>query len=170
MAKKKTTKKTKAVTDTDNPPPTHKPGGGFAKGNKLGKGNPNWRRLASYRKTINEAVTPAMLKKVIAVLVKKAQGGDLVAVKELLDRTVGKVSMSQQRAESAELTLPELTSTKDTVTASNAILRGMNEGRVTPDDAARLMQVVELARRAIETHELASEVEELRSIIERKLR
>ncbi|MEM9752661.1 MAG: hypothetical protein AAF916_04680 [Planctomycetota bacterium] len=142
--------------------------GRFLKGTPGGPGNPMFFRLAEYRKTINDAVTPAKLRKVLAVLIRKAEQGDLMAIKELLDRTVGRATHANQAAAQLDLELPELATTADTVKASNAILQGLNQGRITAEDATRLSQVVEIARRTLETHDLAEQLETLRSRIEQE--
>lgn len=145
-----------SVSDSKNStPPSHLPGGGgFAPGNKCGKGNPHLARLAAYRQMVNKTLTPKRLRKVLLKLYSLAREGDMLAVKEVLYRTIGKVkSMDAETA--ARIELPELTNAKDTVKASNAILRAMTDGRLTPDDGAKLAAIVDLARRSLETNELA---------------
>ena len=156
---KKVTSKT--VSDGTDRKAGRKADGKFAKGNRYGRGRPDMHRLAEYRQTINTAVTPAELKKVIAVLLRKAKQGDLMAVRELLDRTVGKATQAPQTADGLDFEMPQLATTKDTVKASNAILQGLSQGRLTPEDAYRLSQIVELARRTLETQDLAEQVERL---------
>ena len=65
-------------------------GGRFTKGNTFGQGNPAVRRTAEYRKAIADALTPAELKKVFQALIKKAKEGNVQAIKEVLDRAIGK--------------------------------------------------------------------------------
>ena len=48
-----------------------------------------------------------------------------------------------------------LAATADTVAASDAILQALAEGRLSPDAAAKYASIVELARRTLETHDLA---------------
>ena len=70
---------------TDHPAQTptngHYANGRFAKGNKGGPGNPFARRTAAMRKAIIDAVTPEQLAAIAAVMVKKAQEGDVAAAK-----------------------------------------------------------------------------------------
>ena len=64
--------------------------GRFAKGNPGGPGNPHSRRVAALREALLESVTEADIRAVAKALVSKAKGGDIPAVRELLDRLLGK--------------------------------------------------------------------------------
>ncbi len=64
--------------------------GRFAKGNSGGPGNPHAARVAALRAVMMEAVTEDDLRKIVAALIEKAQAGDVVAARELLDRCLGK--------------------------------------------------------------------------------
>jgi len=64
--------------------------GRFAAGNKLGKGNPFAARVAKLRSELLKAVTPADIRGVVRKLITQAKSGDLPAIKELLDRVLGK--------------------------------------------------------------------------------
>jgi hypothetical protein len=131
--------------------------GKFKKGNPGGPGNPNVRRLGEYQQAIREAVTLDDLKKVIQRVLSKAQAGDMMAVKELLDRVVGKAGVVKN-ADATLIELPRVATTEDCVTASNAIFKALSEGRLTIDDAAKLADIVEMSRRTLETHNIAERV------------
>lgn len=135
--------------------------GRFIKGSAGGPGNPNVKRLAEYRAAVNAAVKPKQLQSILAVLVGKALKGDLIAIKEVLDRTVGRATKLDPSRQALALELPQIAKTSDAVAASDAILRAICDGRITAEDGTRLTQVVELARRTIETHEIAEQVEAL---------
>jgi hypothetical protein len=64
--------------------------GRFEQGNKYGMGNPFAKKTAQLRAALLNTVTPADVAVVIKVLIRLARGGDLVAIKELLDRAIGK--------------------------------------------------------------------------------
>jgi len=64
--------------------------GKFAVGNPGGPGNPHFRKVAKLRRAMFAAVTPDDIKAAVAKLVEKALEGDVVAIRELLDRCVGK--------------------------------------------------------------------------------
>lgn len=65
-------------------------GGRFAKGNPGGPGNPAVREVARLRRALLDAVTEADIREVVGVLIDKAKAGHLPAVRELLDRAIGK--------------------------------------------------------------------------------
>ena len=53
-------------------------------------GNPHAKRVAWLREALLEAVSEDDLRAIARTLVKKAKGGDLPAIKELLNRVIGK--------------------------------------------------------------------------------
>jgi hypothetical protein len=56
----------------------------------MAKGNPLAGRAARIRAVLLKALTPEDAKEIAAVLIALAKGGDLAAIRELLDRTAGK--------------------------------------------------------------------------------
>ncbi len=65
--------------------------GRFTSGHRApGPGNPFAKRVAELRKALLDAVTPEDIDAIARKLVEKAKAGDVVAVKELLDRCIGK--------------------------------------------------------------------------------
>lgn len=64
--------------------------GQFAKGNPGGPGNPHGRRVADLRAALLDAVTEADIRAVAKVLVARAKAGEVPAIRELLDRMVGR--------------------------------------------------------------------------------
>ena len=65
--------------------------GQFEKGHGApGPGNPYARHVARIRSLILEAVSDDDLKDIVQALVEKAKGGDVIAVRELLNRLVGR--------------------------------------------------------------------------------
>lgn len=66
--------------------------GRFTPGNKVARGNPHYRRAMILRRALLEAVDEDDLKEAVRVLVAKAKQGDVVAIRELLDRTIGKAA------------------------------------------------------------------------------
>jgi hypothetical protein len=87
----------KRSNDADTRPITTHPStngrtlrGQFAKGNPGGPGNPHAKRVAWLRVALLEAVSEDDLRAIAMTLVKKAKGGDLPAIRELLNRVIGK--------------------------------------------------------------------------------
>src|SRR5688572_27225584 len=66
--------------------------GRFTPGNTLARGNPFARQVADLRAAMIRAVTPADLAAIVAALVDKAKAGDVVAIREVLDRCIGKAT------------------------------------------------------------------------------
>ena len=74
------------------------PRGQFAKGNPGGPGNPYARRTAALRSALLDAVTEADIRAVARALVKRAKDGEVPAVRELLDRLLGRPGDVQDSA------------------------------------------------------------------------
>jgi hypothetical protein len=95
----------------DNPTVSNGPNrdqrGRFGRGNSGGPGNPNVRKLATWRQTFDAAVQPADLRKVIKQLVGAAKKCEPWAVKELLNRCLGVPSPTDilERVEALEETI-----------------------------------------------------------------
>ncbi len=68
----------------------HDSKGRWLAGNAGGPGNPQAKNLAAWRATFAAAVTPNDMRDVALELVKEAKAGKPWAVKELLDRTLGR--------------------------------------------------------------------------------
>ncbi len=64
--------------------------GRFGPGNRLGRGNPIAGRAAKIRAVLLKKVTPKVASQIADELIEQAVAGDLAAIKELLDRTIGK--------------------------------------------------------------------------------
>lgn len=71
---------------------THASNGKFAKGNKLGKGNPMAGRVAKIRAELLKSATPQEIKAIARKLVEGALTGDIAYIREFFDRTIGKPS------------------------------------------------------------------------------
>ena len=66
------------------------PNGTFAKGNSGGPGNPHAKRTAELRTAALHAVTAEDIQEIMAELVRLAKTGDIVAIREVFNRTIGK--------------------------------------------------------------------------------
>ena len=65
--------------------------GRFRPGNPGGPGNPYAKSVAEFRSILYEVLTPERMRAVAETLVRQAELGEQWAVKELLDRTIGKL-------------------------------------------------------------------------------
>jgi len=68
--------------------------GRFAKGNPGGPGNPHGGRVAALRAKLLEAITDADFEAIARSLVDRAKAAEPWAVKEVLDRIIGKPAVS----------------------------------------------------------------------------
>ena len=80
--------------------------GQFGVGNPGGPGNPHARRVAALRTALMDAVTNDDIRAVAKALVKRARTGEVPAIRELLDRLVGKPT---DRAEQGHATINVVT-------------------------------------------------------------
>ena len=64
--------------------------GRFAAGNHFGRGNPHAKKVASLRTALLAAIKPADIQKITTKLISQAKSGNMAAIKEILDRTIGK--------------------------------------------------------------------------------
>lgn len=70
--------------------PGRAPDGKFAKGNAFAQGNPLAAKVQQLRRVLLDVVTVKDLEKVCRKLITLAKAGDLVAIRELMDRLFGK--------------------------------------------------------------------------------
>lgn len=70
--------------------------GRFAAGNQLGRGNPMQKRVQLLRVELLKTVRPHDMAEIVAKLVALAKSGDLQAIKEVFDRTIGKPSQAAE--------------------------------------------------------------------------
>ena len=63
--------------------------GQFRKGNRGGSGNPFAKTINRLRGVLLNAITESDMRDVVMTLVEKARGGDIGAIKVLLDRLLG---------------------------------------------------------------------------------
>lgn len=140
--------------------------GHFTAGTKPGPGNPQVRKLASYRDAFAKAVTPEDITTAARKLAELAKAGDIMAIRELLDRAIGRPAIVPH---GAAFEIPSMETSADVVKALGAIVRAVAAGTLAPEQAASVANIVEMQRRAIETHSLAEEVAELRRLIDDKI-
>lgn len=64
--------------------------GRFQPGNRFGRGNPYVARVAAWRRAFAQSVTPADITRVLGKLKEAAFAGESWAIKELLERALGR--------------------------------------------------------------------------------
>lgn len=78
--------------------------GRFTAGNNLGRGNPLAGRAARIRAAILDELSPEDARAIARKLIEMCKAGDLAAIKELLDRAIGKPAQADvlERLEAIE--------------------------------------------------------------------
>lgn len=98
-----------AITPISNGTKRDEKTGRWLPGTKGGPGNPMAKQVAELRKAMLSAVTPELMVACIRALLAKAIKGDVSAIKEVMDRTLGKPIEADllERIESLEAMLEE---------------------------------------------------------------
>jgi len=91
--------------------------GRFTPGNPGGPGNPYARATAAFRSVMLETITEADIKAVVKILIKSARSGESWAIRELLDRTIGKATQAVEVSgpDARPLTLEEIVKATQTI-------------------------------------------------------
>lgn len=79
-----------ATAPTKTEPSGRDTKGRFVQGNSFATGNPFAKRTHALRAALLASIRPEDIREVIEMLLAKAKRGDVVAARELLDRTLGK--------------------------------------------------------------------------------
>ena len=70
--------------------------GQFATGNKHGKGNPLFGKVATLRLAVLKSVTPATVKGLVKSLIDQAMAGDIAAAKLILPYLIGQPATAKE--------------------------------------------------------------------------
>ncbi len=121
-------------------------------------GNPAGKRKGTrHRLTLlAEALMAKEARAVVKAAIDAARGGDVSAMKLILDRVC-----PQRRDRTVTLDLPKLETADDLVSALGAIAFAIGAGELTPSEGSQIAAVLETRRRALETTELADRIEAL---------
>jgi len=118
-------------------------------------GNPRGRRPGARNRTCALALKlmDAEAEPVIVALIQAAKGGDVAAIKLVLERIA-----PQSRNRPVHFYVPPIVSAADLGGAMNTILQAAGDGSLTPDEAASIASLIETRRRTIETVELEERI------------
>ena len=121
-------------------------------------GNLNGRPKGTRNKTTlaMEALLDGEAEAITRKAIEKAKEGDMVAIRLCLERPLSAV-----KSRPVEIDLPPVETAKDITAAHGAVIAAMAKGEITPDDASAIAGVLEARRRAIETVELETRIEEI---------
>lgn len=92
MVKKKEQSKKRPSPNGGNGTPKRDERGRFLPGNPGGPGNPHGCQVAQLRAVLLSAISPEDIQAAVKCLVEKARDGNLMAIRELFDRAVGRAS------------------------------------------------------------------------------
>ena len=70
--------------------------GQFTTGNRHGKGNPHFAKVAAIRSAVLESVTPATVKGLIKAVIERAKAGDIAAAKLILPYLIGQPATAKE--------------------------------------------------------------------------
>ena len=124
---------------------------------RFGKGNAGRPRGARNKATqAIEALLEGEAEGLTRKAVELALGGDVTALKLCLDRIA-----PPRKDRPIRIDLPQASNAQETVALSEAILRQVAQGELTPLEAQPVMAMVEQYRRIMETAELEHRISEL---------
>jgi hypothetical protein len=121
-------------------------------------GNPAGRRAGARNRTSALALKlmDADAEPVILALMRAAKGGDVAAIKLVLERIA-----PMPRNRPVHFSMPSIETPADLGEAMGAILQAASDGELTPDEATAIASLVETRRRTIETLELEQRIARL---------
>jgi hypothetical protein len=141
--------------------PYHDKNGRFKAGNPGSGGNPQLKKLGMYRKAIAAAVSEEDIQEIFEDLAGRSKNGDLEAIKVLLPYVLGKPKTME---ESIAFTVGKFQTAADLVPVANNILEAISGGELTTDAAVKVVQILEVARRTIETAALEERIGALEKV------
>ena len=95
--------------------------------------------------------------------IEAALAGDRGCLRDALNRL-----SPRRKSRPIDFTLPTIKNPADAVTAMAAIATGVADGSLTAEEAGQLVHFVEVYLKAIDAHDLAVRLEELKSRVEKK--
>jgi Family of unknown function (DUF5681) len=118
-------------------------------------GNPNGRPTGARNRvsTLALKLMDADAEPVIVALIQAAKGGDVAAIKLVLDRVA-----PLPRNRPVQFTTPAIETSADLGKAMGTILQAAADGDLTPDEAVSIASLIETRRRTIETIELEARI------------
>jgi hypothetical protein len=97
----------------------------------------------------------------INALVRAAGNGDMRAWKIIAERM-----WRPRKGRPIEIALPKVATLGDVLVAQARIVEAMSDGQISPDEASLMSTVLDAQRKAIETTELAEEIERIKERLE----
>ncbi len=123
----------------------------FAPGNPGGPGRPEGSRNRAT--VLLDKIASADAEGVLRRTVEAAKGGDLRAADIILARV-----WPARKGRPVSISLPAIETAADVSAAIGAVVTAAASGEITPDEAQTLAGVLEMKRRAVETHDLEQRI------------
>lgn len=135
-----------------NKQPSRGPGQPFRPGQS---GNPGGRRAGTLNRVsvLVQRLMDDDAEAVILALIEAAKGGDVGAIKLVLERVA-----PLPRNRPVQFAAPVIETAADLGTAMGTVLQSVAAGELTPDEAVSIASLIETRRRTIETMELDARV------------
>ena len=130
---------------------TRTPSGTFAKGNPGRPPGARHKTTMAIEKLL-DGEAEALTRKAIEI----AKEGDTTALRLCLERIA-----PVRKGALVTFAMPVITTVADVPKAAGAILQAVAKGRLSPDEGASLMAIVESFRRSVETADLSARLEAL---------
>ena len=123
-------------------------------------GNPQGRPLGSRNRAslVMEDLLDGRAKALTEKAIERALAGDVFALRLCLDRM-----MPVRRERSLTLHLPAPATAQDITAGFASVVEALAHGELTPSETSALAELMESARKALETTDLARRIEELES-------
>jgi len=103
--------------------------GQFAVGNAGGPGNPHARRVGELRRALLDSITVEDIQAVGVALIARAKAGEVAAIRELLDRILGKAQPpGESQPERWEIT-PEIAARAREIIERRCVCKSCHEGK-----------------------------------------
>jgi hypothetical protein len=116
------------------------------RGKPFQAGNPGRPKGARHKTTLAiEALLDGEAEELTRVAIKKAKGGDMIALRLCLDRLA-----PARKDRHVSFELPKIEQAADAAKASAAIVKAVADGEITPSEASELTRVLESYSRILE--------------------
>ena len=121
-------------------------------------GNPSGRPVGSRNTTTLavESLLEGQAEQITQTAISKAIEGDGVALRLCLERIA-----PVRKGRPITFELPDINNSAEIAEATKALLKAVAQGEISPEEASAVAPLIEAARRAYETDELAQRIEEL---------
>lgn len=139
--------------------------GRFAAGNPGGKGNPYAKRVAELRKAFLDVVGTEHMAGLARATLKKALQGDMIALRTLLDRVLGKPRDADQDPVAIPIDMPGMGTAEGCSLAVQRLTSALVSGDVSQDAAKVLADLIQLRAKTIELAEFEKRLKNIETSI-----